>query len=181
MPGGFDDEVGTLAVGQLPDALDRIRATKWMKLVSNATTLVSTALLGLSMHEAAAIPEMRELMLRSGEEALATGEALGHPMLPIFGMSAEQMRGGNRPVETLLDTLLDGFTLPHTTTTVLQDWQKGRRSEVDDLNGLVVAEAARLGRAAPVNAAIATLARQVEKGLLSPAPGNVERLLALLP
>src|SRR6202021_1544682 len=63
------------------EIVDNIRATKWMKLVSNATTLVSTALLGLSMHEAIAIPGMRELMVRSGREALDIGAALGHPIL----------------------------------------------------------------------------------------------------
>ena len=53
------------------------------------------------------------------------------------------MRQTNRLVEKLLDTLLQGFVLPHTKTTVLQDWIKGRRSEVDELNGLVVVERER--------------------------------------
>jgi 2-dehydropantoate 2-reductase len=124
------------------EVVDDIRATKWMKLVSNATTLVSTALVGLSMHEAVAVPGMRELMVRSGQEALDIGVALGHPVLPIFGMKADEMRQSNRLVDKMLDTLLAGFTLPHTKTTVLQDWMKGRRSEVDDLNGLVARAAA---------------------------------------
>jgi hypothetical protein len=43
--------------------------------------------------------------------------------------------------------------LPHTTTTVVHDWTKRRHSEVDDVNGLVVAELTRHS-SAPVNAAI---------------------------
>jgi 2-dehydropantoate 2-reductase len=86
------------------------------------------------------------------------------------------VRLSNRLVETMLDTLLAGFTLPHTKTTVLQDWMKGRRSEVDDLNGLVAAEAVRLGRAAPVNAAIADLAHQVEQVKIKPALANLHLL-----
>ena len=56
--------------------VDNVLATKWMKLVSNATTLVSTALFGVSIHDGAANPEARDLMLRSGQEALdlATGK-----------------------------------------------------------------------------------------------------------
>lgn len=162
------------------EIVDNIRATKWMKLVSNATTLVSTGLLGLSMHEAVALPGMRELMLRSGQEALDTGAALGHPVLPIFGLKAEDMRQSNRLVETLLDVLLAGFTLPSTKTTVLQDWMKGRHSEVDDLNGLVAAEAKRVGRSAPVNAAIAELAHRIEKGSLKPDPANLRLLQDLV-
>src|SRR3984885_9577209 len=75
-----------------------IRATKWMKLVSNATTLVSTALLGLPIHEAVAVPGMRELMVHAGQEALDIGAALGHPITPIFGMNPDEMRQSNRLV-----------------------------------------------------------------------------------
>ena len=56
---------------------------------------------------------------------------------------------------------------------------KGRHSEVDDLNGLVAAEAARLGRAAPVNAAIAELAHRVENGTLKPEAANLTLLLEM--
>ncbi len=162
------------------DVVDDIRATKWMKLVSNATTLVTTAVLGLSIHEAAAVPAMRELMVRSGQEALDTGKALGHAVLPIFGLKPDDMRQSNRLVESLLDVLLEGFTLPHTITTVLQDWMKSRHSEVNDLNGLVAAEAARLGHAAPVNAAVTELARRIEQGELKPDPSNLSLLQAML-
>jgi 2-dehydropantoate 2-reductase len=162
------------------EIVDNIRATKWMKLVSNATTRVSTALLGLSIHDAAARPAMRDLMLRSGQEALDTGAALGYPVLPIFGLKPEDMRQTNRLVEKLLDVLLAGFTLPTTKTTVLQDWMKGRHSEVDDLNGLVAAEAKRLGKSAPVNAAIAELAHRLEKKTLKPDPSNLALLQAMI-
>ncbi|MCP4385296.1 MAG: ketopantoate reductase family protein [Hyphomicrobiales bacterium] len=162
------------------EIVDDIRATKWMKLVSNATTLVSTGLLEVSIHDAAAQPGMRNLMIRAGQEALDTGVALGHPVLPIFGLKPEDMRESNRLVDMLLDTLLSGFTLKQTITTVLQDWMKGRHSEVDDLNGLVAAEAARLGRRAPVNAAIAELGHRIEAGTLKPGPDNLALLKELV-
>ncbi|NND49463.1 MAG: 2-dehydropantoate 2-reductase [Rhizobiales bacterium] len=162
------------------EIVEDIEATKWMKLVSNTTTLVSTALLGLPMQEAAELPGMREMMLRSGQEALDAGTARGHAVLPIFGLSPEDMRQSNRVVETLFDVLLAGFVLPQTKTTVLQDWIKGRHSEVDDLNGLIAAEAGRLGVAAPVNTAIAELAHRIEQGTLQPDPSNLALLQQLI-
>ncbi len=176
---GREEEIASLlrCAGKV-EIVDDIQSTKWMKLVSNTTTLVSTALLGLSIHEASAIPAMRELMIRSGEETLEMGKAAGLQVLPIFGLTGEDIRTSNRLVETLLDTLLAGFTLKNTTTTVLQDWTKGRHSEVNDLNGIVVEEGRRLGRKAPVNAAIAELAMQVERGTLVPAPSNLDLLMA---
>lgn len=178
---GRESEVGDLLKHSGTVAyVDDIRASKWMKLVSNATTLVTTAVLGLPIHEAAKIPAMRDVMLRSGQEALDTGMAAGHPVLPIFGLTPEDVRQSNRLVETLLDTLLEGFTLPNTKTTVLQDWMKGRHSEVDDLNGEVAREAARRGIATPVNAAVVELARRIEQGLLKPDPSNLQTLQQML-
>ena len=161
------------------EIVDNIAAAKWMKLVSNATTLVTTAILGLPIVEAVKMPAMRELMVRSGQEALDAGAGIGYPLLPIFGLSPSDVRQTNQLVEKLLDTLLEGFVLPHTKTTVLQDWMKGRRSEVDDLNGLVVSEREKRGGAAPVNAAVVEIAHRIERGDLKPDPANLDLLWKL--
>jgi 2-dehydropantoate 2-reductase len=110
---------------------------------------------------------MRDLMVRAGQEALDVGKDLGFAALPILGLTALEMRESNRVVETLLDKLLSGFILPTTKTTVLQDWIKGRRCEVDDINGLV---GSQTGRPAPINRAVTALAHQVERGELKPDP-----------
>ena len=65
-------------------------------------------------------------------------------------------------------------------TTVLQDWIKGRRSEIDDLTGLVVAERRRHGGAAPVNAAVVEIAHRIERGELTPNPANLALLRELV-
>jgi 2-dehydropantoate 2-reductase len=171
---GRETEVGDLLkhAGTV-EYVDEIRASKWMKLVSNATTLVTTAILGQSIHDASTAAAMRDFMLRSGQEALDVGKAMGLPAVPIFGMKPDDVRQSNRLVETLLDTLVAGFTLKSTITTVLQDWMKGRHSEVNDINGEVVAQAKKLGIATPVNAAIVELAHRIEQGILKPGPSNL--------
>jgi 2-dehydropantoate 2-reductase len=177
---GREQEVADLLkLAGTVEIVDDIRAAKWMKLVSNATTLVTTAILGLPMLEAVALPGMREMMLRSGQEAFDAGTRIGHKVLPIFGLTPEDLRQSNHPVETLLDVLLKGFVLPNTKTTVLQDWMKGRHSEVDNINGEVVAEMTRRGGMAPVNAAVVELARRIERGELKPGPANLALLRSL--
>jgi 2-dehydropantoate 2-reductase len=162
------------------EVVENIRAAKWMKLVSNATTLVTTAILGIPMLDAVAMPGMRDLMIRSGQEALDAGAAQGFPVLPIFGLGADAVAAHETVVETLLDTLLAGFVLPTTKTTILQDWIKGRRSEVDDINGRVVAESERHGLRAPVNGAVVTLAHRIESGDMRPGPENLSLLRQLV-
>jgi len=111
---GREEEVASLLRRSgTVEIVEDIEATKWMKLVSNATTLATTAILDLPMVEAAAAPAMRDLMLRSGQEALDATVGLGNPILPIFGLTPGNVARPETVVETLLDTLLDGFVLPH--------------------------------------------------------------------
>jgi 2-dehydropantoate 2-reductase len=177
---GREEEIASLLrhSGSVEVVAD-IEATKWMKLVSNTTTLATTAILGVSMVDAAAVPAMRDLMLRSGQEALDATIALGNPILPIFGLTPKDVARPETVVETLLDTLLCGFVLPHSTTTILQDWTKGRRSEVDDINGHVVRTLAALGRSAPINAAVVELAHEIERGERQPSPALLESLVTV--
>jgi 2-dehydropantoate 2-reductase len=161
--------VDTLGVGE-------IEAAKWMKIVSNATTLVGSAILGMPIAASAKLEPMREVMLAAGREALAAGAARGLPRLPIFGLDAAEMEAADDLPELLLDTLVDKFVLPETTSTVLHDWRKGRRGEVDDINGEVIAA---LDGDAPANAAIVTVAHQIERGELAPDPANLDLLRSL--
>jgi len=157
---------------------DDIRASKWMKLVVNAAELVPSAILDLPLSEAVALPGMRDFMAEAGREALRTAIAVGITPRPIFGMADARIDDPDRYVDQLFDEVLHHFTLPETRTTVLQDWMKGRRSEVDQINGLVVDEQARLGGAAPANAVTVRLAHLVEDGGLEAHARNLDQLLA---
>ncbi len=160
------------------EVVDDIVATKWMKLISNSTLLVTSAILGLPMLDALHLPGMRGIMLKAGQEALEVGQALGHPVLPIFGLTADEVSDPTRVVEIMLDKLFAGFVVPGATTTVLQDWRKSRHSEVDDLNGYVAAEGARIGIPTPVNTAVVEIAHRIERAELVPAPANLAMMAA---
>ena len=56
---------------------------------------------------------------------------------------------------------------------MLQDLLKGRASEVDMINGRVVEESERRGYAAPANARVAEIVRQIEAGARKPEPANM--------
>ncbi len=182
LPGGpaeRAEEIGALLRASGTVAMvDDIEAAKWMKLVSNATLLVTSAILGLPMLDALHTPGFREVMVAAGNEALEVGVALGHPILPIFGLTAEEIADRASVVDIMTDKLFAGFVVPGATTTVLQDWTKGRHSEVDDLNGHVSAEGRRVGVATPVNDAVVRLATRIEREGLAPAPDLLGEMLA---
>jgi 2-dehydropantoate 2-reductase len=162
------------AVEIKPDIL----AAKWMKLVVNAMCLGPFAMVGRTLYDGLALPGMRELIVEIGEEAMRLGHDLGHKVEPIFGLTQAELAGSNRPAEKLFDTLVGHVGPGRGRNTVLQDLIKGRRSEVDMINGLVAEQSARRGTAAPANARIAAMVRRIEAGELKPDPGNLARATA---
>jgi 2-dehydropantoate 2-reductase len=62
----------------------------------------------------------------------------------------------------------------------LQSIRRGQLSEIDYLNGAVVAEARAIGQEAPVNAALTALVHEVEATKAFIAPAEVARRVAPL-
>ena len=150
-----------------------------MKLVSNAMTLATTALVGLPIDEAVELPGMRELMLKAGAEALSAGEVRGHAIKPIYGLKPEDMENTNQLLELLHDKLMS-FTRPGTLTTVLMDHLKNRQSETGDVNGAVVETLRDRGGMAPANAAIVEITERIRRGEIAPSPENLELIRELV-
>ncbi len=164
---------GTVAIS------DDIRSAKWMKLVANAGELVPSAILDAPLAEAVRIPGVHEFMVECGKEAARAAIADGSTLVPIFGLTHDQVTGPDQYAEDLLGEVLERFSRPDTLTTVLQDWMKGRRAEVDDVNGLVVQVLEAVGEKAPYNAHTVDLAHRIERGELARSRDNLDLLLGL--
>lgn len=163
------------------EVTDDIVSSKWMKLVANCTELVTSALLDMTVKQAVQVPGMKAVMLEAGNEAVRTCMQLGHRLRPIIGMTEDDVTAPEHFAEALLTVVHDEFSIEGQLTTVLQDWRKGRRSEVHEINGHVVRVQRARGGSTPVNTAVVAMGEQVENGTLSTGPDNAERLQAALP
>jgi 2-dehydropantoate 2-reductase len=175
-------------VGEIADLLrhvgkvtptDNVLSGKWLKLVVNTMCLGPFALMGVSQSEGMRLPGMAELIYKVGAEALAVGQKAGYTIEPIFGLRPEEMAGTNQLLEKLMEKLVRDVG-PRARDCVLQDHLKGRYSEVDAINGLVVARGAELGIATPGNAAIVALTRQIHAGTLTPDRANLPMVLEMM-
>ena len=63
-------------------------------------------------------------------------------------------------------------------SSMLQSIERGRRSEIDYMNGYVAERGREKGVPTPVNAAIAALVREVEAGTRPMSPDNLANLLS---
>lgn len=167
-----------LAAAGTVQVVKDIRSAKWMKLAVNAAELVPSAILDLPLLEARSLPGMHDFMLTAGREAIRTAVDLGFGVVPIFGLTDVDPDRPEAFLDIMLGTVYEKWSLPQTRTTVLQDWMKGRRSEVEEINGLVVGERHRLGGTAQANAVTLEIAREIEGGVAEAGQHHLPRLLA---
>ncbi|NYT33660.1 2-dehydropantoate 2-reductase [Rhizobium sp. WYCCWR 11128] len=160
------------------EVTDDIRSAKWMKLIVNAAQLVPSAILNLPFAEAMKVPGIAEVMRAAGYEAMRAAIADGAKMVPILGMQPSNVNDPERYVDQIFDEVQKTFMMADTLTTVLQDWRKGRRGEVLDLNGHVVRTLEKAGQMAPVNKRVVEAARAIEAGKLPPQHSNSSLLVA---
>jgi 2-dehydropantoate 2-reductase len=150
---------------------DQVKSSKWMKLMVNS--MVPGHMLGLNNSEAIKIPGMRDFMLKCGEEALRALQIQGYTIEPIFGLTREDIEGSNQLLEMLFDKIVKDVGTT-SIDMVRQDHMKGRKSEVDLINGAVVEESRKRGEEAPMNAIVVEITRRIRNGELKPEPSNFE-------
>ena len=153
-----------LELAGVVERVDDINSPKWMKLILNAAELVPSAILDLSIVETTKFKDMKAVMLAAGDEAVEAAKLLDYKIRPIFGMTGLDAASPETFVKTILDELAANYILPHSKSTVLQDWMKGRHSEVNELNGLVVKALEAHGQKAPTNQAVVEFALAIERG-----------------
>jgi 2-dehydropantoate 2-reductase len=160
------------------EVTEDIRSFKWMKLVVNAAELIPSAILNLPLAEAVRVPGMLETMRAAGYEAMQAALADGAKITPIIGLPPITSNDPDRYVDRIFEEVLSTFSTAATLVTSLQDWRKGRRAEVDDINGHVIDVLKGAGRDAPVNRKIVDMALAIEGGRMNPSPENAAALVA---
>jgi 2-dehydropantoate 2-reductase len=137
---------------------------QWAKLQLNLNNAIN-ALAGVPLKEELAQRAFRRCI------ALAQRELLG--LLDAAGIAPTRLKLPPKLIPTLLDVpdavfrALAGRMLaidPLARSSMWEDLQAGRATEIDWLNGEVVRLAQSLGRAAPVNGRLVALVLEAEKG-----------------
>ena len=157
---------------------------RWSKLAVNCMANPLAGLSGLGSAEVRTAPIPRRIAIHVAAEVIQVGRAAGYEVEPIYGIGARRFvdaaQGkGWDAVEA--DMAASVKFLTGGRPSMLQDVMKGRRTEIDYLNGYVSQQGKRLGVATPVNDAVVAAVRQHGVGTLKPDPKNLEPLLAALP
>jgi 2-dehydropantoate 2-reductase len=152
-----------------------IWGAKWTKLVWNSMSSIE-AIAGIPTAELIENPKCLKLCIDIGKEGWKVGAALGYRLEPIFGLSREDF---SQPPEKVLEGLFRNFfsvVRVKRPGQALQDVLKGRRTELEDLNGLVVRKGREANVPTPLNEAVTSLIQQIQQGRLKPDPFNLKLL-----
>jgi 2-dehydropantoate 2-reductase len=160
------------------EVMEDIRSAKWMKLVVNAAELIPSAIVNLPLNDAARFPGMLEVMRLAGYEAMQAAQADGAQIIPIIGMPPITTNHPERYVDQIFDEVLKTFSRPDTLVTSLQDWKKGRRAEIQEVNGWVVDILKSHGREAPMNKLVVDMGFEIESGKREYHVDNAKGLIA---
>ena len=159
---------------------DNLWGERWAKLCANAMGNPVQAMSGLGSLEIASSEVGRTLTIHLAAESARVGLALGYRVPKFNGAEAGEWAGADRrETYDALDRMLTPASgkAVNWRASMAQDVAKGRPTEIDAMNGFVVAQGRERGIPTPVSSAVVEVMHEVEHGILKQAPQNIEVVL----
>jgi len=156
---------------------------RWSKLAINCMANPLSGLTGKGTLDVRTIPEIAAVGVHLGAEAILVGRAAGYEVEPIYGIPVQRYLdayAGRGLTELLADIAAIARARGGGQPSLLQDVVKGRRTEIDYLNGYVCREGARLGVKTPYNDAVVAAVRGLGVGF-KPDPAHLDPVIRMLP
>ena len=161
-------------------ATDNLWGERWCKLCANAMGNPVQAMSGLGSQEIVSSEVGRAITIHIAAESARVGRALGYRVPKFNGAEAEQWAAADkRETWDALDRMLTpAASSPRNwRASMAQDVTKGRPTEIDYMNGHVLAQGRERGVPRPVTAAVVDLMHEVDRGARKPDPQNIALVL----
>jgi 2-dehydropantoate 2-reductase len=159
---------------------ENIAGQLWSKLLVNSSLSGLGVVGGCLYGNVAEHPVGRDALIGVWSEGVAIGLAQDLQLEEVLGIEPAQLASGDERVRSkALATVVR--VAGATKASMLQDVERGLKSEVDVINGSVVARAHGLGMEAPMNARIVELVHDYEEGRRSPSVTMFSEVLAAQP
>ncbi|MFN2547797.1 MAG: ketopantoate reductase family protein [Myxococcales bacterium] len=172
---GGDSERAAKVAGFLSGAIETrttadLPGAMWAKLLLNCSVTTLGAIAGRTMREYISSPSGREVFRGAYDEALAVALA--------NGTRPQRMIVDPFPPDTGYDAWIDAVLAAYgdVKPSMLQDFERRRRTEIDFINGYVAHLGGRLGVPVSTNAAVTEMVHRIERGELQPDPRRLDEL-----
>jgi 2-dehydropantoate 2-reductase len=157
-------------------ATTNLKGERWSKLVQNAMGNGVTAATGLTSGECLRTEAIRRFQIRLAGEGIRVGQKLGYQLEKIRAIEPELLaRAAEGDAGALAQ--VEEVIIPKANPrgdiqrpSMAQDILKGRRTEIDAMNGYIARKGVEVGVPAPSHAQLTDIVTRIERGELKPAP-----------
>ena len=179
------------ALAAMIAGIDSVKVTtnlwgeRWSKLCVNGMRNGVSAATGLPGNDLDRVEAVRRFCIRLGGEAVRVGQALGYQLEGIGKLDPEKLAlasEGNAAALEEIEALMIAGSNSGTRSDLQrpsmgQDMLKGRRTEIEFMNGFIAEKAAEIGRPAAAHVALTEIVKRVSRGELSASAENVTGII----
>ena len=160
-------------------ATDNLWGERWSKLCQNSMGNAISAMTGLGSQERAQDPRCRLISIHLAKESAKVGLAMDLDVVEINGKPASFWADADMGdvYEELDDYLSTKGGRVNWLASMAQDVKKGRKSEIDYMNGLVAEKGREFSVPTPFNDAIIDAMHGIDDGSLALDAGHIDRIL----
>ena len=154
---------------------------RWSKLTTNASTNPLTAMTGLGAASVAEDPDARYIQIQISKESCQVALAQKYEVEPIKGIEAAEWASAEdgSMLEKLDEKFLPDNDRGEWKSSMSQDIDKRRRSEILFMNGYISQQGQSAHVPTPFNTAITKIVREIDEGDRFPDPANVNEVLKM--
>lgn len=156
-----------------------MRGAIWAKLLLNCSVTTIGAIAGQTMRQYITSLAGKEAFRGSYDEALLVALASGtQPERMIVDPIPPGSKGTSVPgpdYDVWIEQILAGYG--DSKPSMLQDFERGRRTEIDFINGYVAQLGKQMGLPVAMNVAITDMVHLIEQGQIQPHPTRLDDLL----
>ena len=150
--------------------------TRRSKLLINSAFSGMSAVLGCTFGEAAAKKDSRRVVQSLMKECIDVCHASGIKIEPVQGKDIVRLFDYHNPIKKALAFMLIPLAIrkhAKLKASMLQDLEKGKKTEVDSINGSGSQQGLRVGVPTPCNDKVVEIVHRIEAGELLPGRENL--------
>jgi 2-dehydropantoate 2-reductase len=158
------------------EATDNLWGERWSKLSQNAMSNPVQAMSGLGSVEVLSLEAGRTLSILLAAESARIGIKLGYRIPNFGGAPTEKWASADQPgIYQELHRFLTPSSEPRLNwrSSMAQDVLKGRRTEIDFMNGHIVNMGREVGVTTPASAAVVSVVREIDADQRKPSPDAI--------
>jgi len=154
---------------------------RWTKLTQNGMRNGVSAATGLTGSQCDNNTALRRFAIQLGGESLRVGRALGYEIEKLGPLQPDrllQAADGNQDALTEIEEIMMSRTKSNPRAgiqrpSMAQDMHKGRRTEIQFMNGFIADKGKALGIPTPAHVKLTEVVTRVERGELPQSPANL--------